>query len=333
MIVAFSALPGTDPMHRRSLLATPLLAAAPLGAQEAFPNRPIRLIVSVAVAGASDIVGRIMVDAMAPLLGKPIVAENIAGAGSTIAAAAFQRAAPDGYTIYIGTNNHAMMKTVYPQFPHDPVADFIPIALVSRQPFVLAVHPGVPARSVPEMLDWLRQKRGAANFGAANPGANNYMAGELLRQRANVDFAFVPYRAAAASVQDLVAGRLDFTIDSATLLMPLIRDGQVRGLGVSTAGGSDLLPGLPGLQEAGVAGYDMAVWTILFAHPGTPPEVVAVLHAAAARAIDDPAVRRRLAGAGFETWPDTSPAAATRLLRHEIDRWTPIVARMNLSPG
>jgi tripartite-type tricarboxylate transporter receptor subunit TctC len=321
-------------MHRRSLFAAPFLAA-PLAAraQSLFGDRPIRMIVPVAVAGASDIVARIMAEAMTPLLGRPIVVENIAGAGSTLGANAFQHAAADGNTIYFPTNNHALMKLVYPQFAYDPAADFVPIALVSRQPFVLAVHSSVPANSVPELIAWLRQRGTVANLGAAAPGAVNYMAAELFRLRAGVDFTIVSYRAAAASAQDLAEGRLDFTIDSPTLLMPLVRQGKVRALAVTMAGGSSLLPGLPGLQEAGVPDYDNAAWTMIFVRPGTPGPALATLRAAAAGALADPAVRQRLAAAGFETWPDSSAAAAEALLRAEIARWTPIVARLNLKPS
>ena len=325
-------------MRRRRLLAAPLLVAplaAPFaaGAQSLFGDRPIRMIVPVAAAGASDIVARIMADAMTPLLGRPIVVENLAGAGSTLGANAFQQTPADGQTIYVPTNNHALMKLIYPQFAYDPAADFVPVALVSRQPFVLAVHTSVPAQSVPELIAWLRERGAAANCGAAAPGAVNYMAAELLRLRAGVDFTIVSYRAAAASAQDVAAGRLDFTVDSPSLLMPLVRQGKLRALAVTMAGGSTLLPGLPGLQEAGVPDYDNAAWTMIFVRPGTPARALAALRAAAARAVADPAVRERLAAAGFETWPDASPAAAEALLRSEIARWTPIVARLNLKPS
>src|ERR1700722_19091092 len=264
-------------MRRRSLIAVPLLAAplaAPLAvrAQSLFGERPIRMIVPVAAAGASDIVARIMADAMTPLLGRPIVVENMAGAGSTLGANAFQQTPADGQTIYVPTNNHALMKLIYPQFAYDPAADFAAVALVSRQPFLLAVnsalavHPSLPAHSVPELIAWLRERGTAANCGAAAPGAVNYMAAELFRLRAGVDFTIVSYRAAAASAQNLAAGRLDFTIDSPTLLMPLVRQGKLRALAVTMAGGSSLLPGLPGLQEAGVPDYDNAALMVIFLH-------------------------------------------------------------------
>lgn len=321
-------------MYRRSLLAAPFLAA-PLAAraQSPFSEKPIRMIVPVAAAGASDIVARMVANAMSPLLGRPIVVENLAGAGSTLGANAFQQTPADGQTIYVPTNNHALMKLIYPQFAYDPAADFLPIALVSRQPFVLAVHSSVPATSVPEFIAWLRQKGTAANCGASAPGAANYMAAELFRLRAGVDFTMVSYRAAAAAAQDLGEGRLDFTVDSPSLLMPLVRQGKLRALAVTMAGGSTLLPGLPGLQEAGVPDYDNAAWTMIFTRPGTPAPALAALRDAAARVVADPAVRERLATAGFETWPDASPAATEALLRSEIARWTPIVARLNIKPS
>src|SRR5258708_14703111 len=193
------------------------------------------MIVPVAAAGASDIVARIMADAMTPLLGRPIVVENIAGAGSTLGANTFQQAPADGQTIYVPTNNHALMKLVYPQFAYDPVADFVPVALATRQPFVLAVHSSVPANSVPELIAWLRERGTAANCGAAAPGAVNYMAAELLRLRAGVDFTIVSYRAWPASAQDPAAARLGLTGDRPSLLLPWVRQGQLRALAVTMA--------------------------------------------------------------------------------------------------
>lgn len=319
-------------MLRRSLLAAPLVAAGSAMAQERFPSRPVRLVIPVGVAGVTDIVGRLLADGMGAALGRPVVAENIPGAGSTVGAAAFLRAPADGYSIYIGTNNHSVMKAIYPQTAPDPVTDFIPLALVARQPFVLVVHPDLPVRDVPQLLAWLKTQGEAANYGASNTGGTNHTAGELLKQRAGVDFTIVPYRAAAASVQDLVAGRLQLTIDSPTMLLPLIRDGRVRPLAVTTPTPSALVPGLPSLAEAGVADYEMTVYQILFARPGTPPEVQAVLREAAQKAVAAPAFVEKLANIGCEPWPDASPAAAAALLQADIARMTPVVAKMNLNP-
>lgn len=319
-------------MHRRrTLLAAAVLAPAAARAQERHPSRPIRMVVPVGAGGVTDVVGRIIAEAMSATLGQPVVAENVPGAGSTIGAAQFLRAPADGHTILIGTNNHPVMQALRPDFPYDPVADFLPVALVGRQPFVLAVHPDVPARDVAGLLAWLRTVGEDANYGATNPGATNHLAGELLRQISGASFTIVPYRTAALAVQDLVAGRMQLTIDSPTMLAPLMRDGQVRGLAVSSADRSELVPGLPSLREAGVADYDLTAWQVLFAKPGTPAEALTALEGAARRAVEDPAVVERLRRVGVETWPDPSAAAAAAHVQAEVARWAPIAARIRQS--
>lgn len=314
---------------RRTLLAAAL--ATPALAQSGFPNRPLRMIIPVGVAGATDIVGRIVAEHMAQLLGRPVVCENIAGAGSTIAAAAFQRTAPDGYTIFIGTNNHPVMQAIRRDFPFNPVTDFVPFSLVARQPSVLAVSPDVPARDVAELMAWLRARGDAVNYGSTFPGATNHLAGELMKHLARVNFTIVPYRTAALAVQDLVAGRVDLTIDSPMMLAPLIREGRLRGLAVSGAERTDLLPGLPTLMESGVPGYELTAWQALFVRPGTPPEALAVLTDVAKRTMEDPGVRERLRQNSAEVWPDSSPAAAAAHVRAEVERWGPLVANMGIA--
>ncbi|GGJ09771.1 Bug family tripartite tricarboxylate transporter substrate binding protein [Neoroseomonas lacus] len=320
--------------NRRQILALAGAAlASPALAQGTYPTRPIRMIIPVGVGGVTDIVGRIMCEALTPILGQPVVPENVVGAGSTIGAAAFQRLPADGYAIFMGTNNHPIMKALRPDFAFDPVTDFVPVALVGRQPFVLAVNPSVPATDVAGLLAWLGQQRQDANFGSTNPGATNHLAGELLKQIAHVDYTIVPYRTAALAVQDLVAGRVQLTIDSPTMLNPLIEAGQVRGLAVSSRDRSVLVPGLPSLAESGVPDYDLTAWQVLFARPGTPASVLARLEDASRRALADDAVIQRLRRAGVDTWPDSSAAAAARHVREEVARWAPIAERIRQTGG
>jgi tripartite-type tricarboxylate transporter receptor subunit TctC len=191
----------------------------------------------------------------------------------------------------------------------------------------------VPANDVAGLLAWLGQQRQDANFGSTNPGATNHLAGELLKQIAQVDYTIVPYRTAALAVQDLVAGRVQLTIDSPTMLNPLIQGGQVRGLAVSSRDRSVLVPGLPSLAESGVANYDLTAWQVLFAKPGTPDPVLARLADAAQRALAEEAVKQRLRRAGVDTWPDNSTAAAAKHVREEVARWAPIAARIRQSAG
>jgi tripartite-type tricarboxylate transporter receptor subunit TctC len=199
---------------------------------------------------------------------------------------------------------------------------------VSRQPFLLAVHPSVPARDVPELMAWLRQQGDAVNFGSTNPGAANHLAGELLKQIAGVTYTIVPYRTAALAVQDLVAGRVQLTIDSPSMLAPLMQDGRVRGLAVSSRDPSPLVPGVPSMAQAGVPGYDLTVWQVLFARPGTPAPVVATLEAAAARALADPAVQETAAAVGRRHLARQFGRGGARLVRDEVARWAPVGARI-----
>ncbi len=318
-------------LSRRLLLAAPALLPLPALAQSGYPDRPIRMIIPVGVAGVTDLVGRILAEAMGQILGKPVIPENIVGAGSTVGAQAFQRTAADGYTIYIGTNNHPVMKALYPAFPFDPVTDFVPVCLVGRQPFILAVNPSLPINDVAALLAWLRKEGAAANYGSANPGATNHMAGELLKQLTRTDFTIVPYRTAANAVQDLVAGRMQVSIDSPSMMAPLMADGRLRALAVSSATRSEQFPSLPALAEAGVAGYDLTAWQVLFVKPGTPPEIATRIEQAARQAVADPAVKAKLLAVKVETWPDSSPAAAAAHVRAEVARWTAIAAAIQPS--
>jgi tripartite-type tricarboxylate transporter receptor subunit TctC len=178
---------------------------------------------------------------------------------------------------------------------------------------------------------WLRARGDAVNYGSTFPGATNHLAGELMKHLARVNFTIVPYRTAALAVQDLVAGRVDLTIDSPMMLAPLIREGRLRGLAVSGAERTDLLPGLPTLMESGVPGYELTAWQALFVRPGTPPEALAVLTDVAKRTLEDPGVRERLRQNSAEVWPDSSPAAAAAHLRAEVERWGPLVANMGIA--
>ncbi|MDB5415290.1 MAG: extra-cytoplasmic solute receptor family protein 53 [Rubritepida sp.] len=318
-------------LHRRNFLAaSALLPPLAARAQERVFTRPLRMIIPVGVAGVTDIVGRILADGMQGAIGQPIVPENVVGAGSTVGAAAFHRAPNDGGTLFIATNNHPVMRAVYPNFPLDPVTDFLPIALVGRQPFILAVHPDVPATDLPSLLTYLRTRGDQVNYGSANPGATNHLAGELFKQLSATQFTIVPYRSAAQSVQDLLAGRTHFTIDSPTLMMPLIRDAKLRAIAVSSAEASALAPGLPPIASA-LPGYDLTAWQILFLRPGLPEEARRALGAAALAALADPGVRQRMLAANVEMWPDPSAAAAARHLAAEVARWAPIVA--GIAPG
>jgi tripartite-type tricarboxylate transporter receptor subunit TctC len=312
------------PMLRRALIGLPALLSLPAAAQD-FPSRPVRLVVPFAAGGIVDVVARIVAERLQGELGRPVLVENQGGAGGTIGAATVARAAPDGHTLLLHATGHAVSRVLYPSFPFDPVRDFAPVGLIGLQPFVVAVHPGVPANDVPALLAWLRQRRGEANFGTTGIGAGSHLAGELLKARAGVDFTVVTYRGTPAAVTDLLAGRVQMMIDSQTLLAPLMRDGGVRGLAVTSAVRSQMLPELPTLREAGVADYDASAWQALFAPAATPAPVLRRLAEALGRVMADPATRARFAEAGVEVPADTSPAGLRAHLGAEMAKWEPVL--------
>ena len=313
-------------MRRRSLLAIPFLATA-ANAQTA---RPIRLIVPFAAGGIIDVAARILAEPMGAELGQTVVIENQPGAGATIGARTVARAAPDGQTLLVNGAAHAVMPALYNDAP-DPARDFTAITLVSQQPFLLAVHPSNPARTLPAFLAWLREKRDTATFATTGVGAASHLAGELLKKLAGVDFTVVPYRGTPQAVTDLTAGRVDFMIDSQTLLAPLARDSRVVGLAVTTPSRSLMLPDLPSIADV-VPGFDSSSWQGMYAPAGLPAALQARLAAAAQAAIGKPEVQRRFVEAGLQPMP-AGPAALSAFLAAETARWVPILVATGARGG
>ncbi len=311
-------------MRRRSLLAA--LALPWSAAAQGYPDRPIRIIVPFAAGGIIDVVARILAEPVGRQLGQPLVIENVPGAGATIGARAAARAAPDGHTLLLNGAAHAVMAALYPDLGFDPLGAFAPIALLGDQPFVLCVNPAVPAQDVAGFLAWLRAKGDAANFATTGIGAASHLAAELLKQRAGVDFTLVTYRGTPQAVTDLLAGRADFMIDSQTLLAPLAQEGKLRALAVTTPRRSRLLPALPTLAEAGIAGYAASSWQALYAPTGTPAPILDRVAAAVAVAQADPAVQARYAEQGIELLQG-GPAEATRFIYAEAAKWTALLKR------
>jgi len=288
----------------------------------------VKLVVPFAAGGIIDVVARIIAEPLARRFGQPFVIENVPGAGSTIGARAAARAAADGQTLLFNGAAHVVIPALYPDAGFDALADFIPVALVGDQSFLLCVHPSVPARTVAEFLAWLRTRRGEATFATTGIGAASHLAGELLKTLAGVDFTVVSYRGTPAAVTDFLAGRIDFMIDSQTLLAPYARDNQVRALAVTTSRRSRLLPDLPTLAEAGVAGYSASSFQVLFAPRGTPGEIVAALAAAVAEVQGDAEVQRRFAEAGV----DVLAGPAAPFIRTEAEKWLPILRASGARP-
>jgi tripartite-type tricarboxylate transporter receptor subunit TctC len=311
-------------MFRRTLLAA--LALPALARAQAFPTRPIRVIVPFGAGGVIDVVGRIMADPMGRRLGQSLVIENMPGAGSVIGARTVARATPDGYTLLLNGAAHSVMAALYPDLGFDPLGDFAPVALFGEQPFVLAVHPGNPARDLAGFLAWIKGRGDGAIFASTGIGAASHLSAELLKQMAGIDFTLVTYRGTPQAAIDLVAGRADFMIDTQSVLGPLAREGKLRALAVTTAHRSAMLPELPTIAEAGVPGYAASSWQALHAPAGTPPAIVAQIAAAAAAAQADPAVQARYAEQGIEVLRG-DPAEAARFIRAESVKWSALLKK------
>ncbi len=314
--------------QRRTLLAaTASLSLAPAAmAQPRYPDRPVRIVVPFNAGGLIDVTARLLAEPLGQELGQTFVVENMGGAGTTIGARQVARATPDGHTIMVTGAAHSVIPALFPDAGFDNVADFAPISLISEQPFVLCVHPGVPARTLPELLAWLRTRGGDATFSTTGIGAASHLAGELLKNLSGVNFTIVSYRGTPAAVTDLLAGRVDMMIDSQTLLAPMIRDGRVHGIAVTTARRSAMLPDLPTIAEAGVPGYQTSSLQMMLAPAATPAPILETLGAAVRKVLADPAVRVRFAERGIEVIGSDS-ATLARTIREEGARWLPILRR------
>jgi tripartite-type tricarboxylate transporter receptor subunit TctC len=314
--------------RRRTLLAAS--AALPLApaalAQPRYPDRPVRIVVPFNAGGLIDVTARLLAEPLGQELGQTFVVENLGGAGTTIGARQVARATPDGYTIMVTGAAHSVIPALFPDAGFDNVADFAPISLISEQPFVLCVHPGVPAQNLQELLAWLRTRGGDATFSTTGIGAASHLAGELLKSLSGVNFTLVSYHGTPAAVTDLLAGRVDMMIDSQTLLAPMIRDGRVRGIAVTTARRSTMLPDLPTIAEAGVPGYQTSSLQMMLAPAATPAPILATLGAAVQKVLAQPAVRERFAERGIEVI-GSDAATLARTIREEGQRWLPILRR------
>lgn len=310
---------------RRSLLlstlAMPALAQTPWA-----PSRPMRMVVPFAPGGAADTVGRVIAEQLAALLGQPMTVENRPGGGTTIGAVAVARAPADGHTLLYATPNVQILNPhLMRTLPYDPVADFAPVIAVLRAPKLLVVRPDFAARDIPGLIALARREANALTFASAGVASSGHLAAAMLGQMANVEMLHVPFRGTAPAVQEVMGGRVDFMMDNIATLLPLVRDGRLRALAVSTADPAAAAPELPTVA-ATLPGYHDASFNYLLAPARTPPEVIAVLNATVNTILDQPAMRARFEALGIEKLGGT-PQALAAMVREESDRWGPVIRR------
>ncbi|MBL8304996.1 MAG: tripartite tricarboxylate transporter substrate binding protein [Ideonella sp.] len=305
-----------------------ILLAGCGAAMAAFPDKPIRLIVPFPAGGAADVMARGMAQRLGAELGnQQIVIDNRGGAGGATAAEAVAKAAPDGYTLFFGTmGTHAINPALYQKLRYDPVRDFAPISLTHITPRVLVVGPSVPARSIAELIALAKKKPDGLTYGSAGNGSSSHLSGALFESLGGVAMTHVPYKGSSPLLVDVLSGRIDMTFDSYTVYEEHIKAGKVTPLGVTSKQRLSALPQVPTIAEAGLKGYDVSNWLGVFAPAGTPPEVIATLHAALGRAMATPALRAQLLALGIEPTFGT-PDDFAALIRAEIPKWAEIVKK------
>ena len=304
------------------------LCATAFGAwAQTYPSKPIRIVVGFPPGGGNDIIARLLGAKMQETWGQSVVIDNRPGAASIIAAEHVAKSAPDGYTLLVNaTGGMSVNPVLYAKLPYDSLKDFVPISMVGSFPLVLIVNPSVPANSVPELVAYAK----------ANPGKLNYSSGstafqvatEMFKQMTGTDLRHIPYKGSAASITAVIAGDVQMTIVDTPPLVPQIKAGKVRALGVTSAKRSSSMPEIPTVAEA-VPGYEMVLWIGMFAPAGTPREIAAKLNAEVVRIVKLPDIRQKLDGMGVEPLGNT-PEQVSEWIRREIAKYGPVVKAANI---
>nr|WP_257022638.1 tripartite tricarboxylate transporter substrate binding protein [Pigmentiphaga litoralis] len=297
--------------------------AAPAAAAD-YPDRPVRVVVGFAAGGSTDIAARIISKALTDALGQSFVVENKPGAGSNIAAEQVARAKPDGYTLYMVAVTSAINQTLYKNLSFDLNKDFTPIALVVKVPNLLVVNPAVPAKSVQELVSYLKTNSAKVSYASSGSGTSIHMAGELFKLQSGLNIQHVPYKGSAPAVTDLIGNQTQYMFDNMPSSWPQVQAGKLRALAVTTKERSATAPELPTMAESGFPNFDVSSWFGLIAPAGTPADVVTKVNTAVVKAMDDPSVQKSFKDLGA-VWVKTTPAEFGNFIKAEVTQWATVV--------
>ncbi|TMG75458.1 MAG: tripartite tricarboxylate transporter substrate binding protein [Betaproteobacteria bacterium] len=313
-------------------IAAVMLAAGALQAlAQGYPNKPVHVIITFPPGTGTDIVARTVTQKLSEFWGQPVLAENRAGAGGSIGAALVAKAVPDGYTLMIDSNAHVVTPAIYAELPYDTLKDFVDIAPLAGGPNVLVAGPGSKAKSVAELIAEAKAKPGQINFASAGIGSGTHLNLEKFKLAAGIDVTHVPYKGTPEVVTDLLGKRVSYYFAPISPAIPLIRDGRLRALAVSSARRSDQLPEVPTVAESGLPGFEFILWFGLWGPAGMPADIVDKISKDVNRALTGADVRERLAKLGNDTMI-MSPGEFSRLVRKELDDYARIVKAAGIKP-
>jgi tripartite-type tricarboxylate transporter receptor subunit TctC len=319
---------------RRAIAAAAVALLAFVGpvAADDFPSRTVTIVVPFSAGGPSDALARILAKSMEAKLGKSVVIENVTGAAGSIGVGRVVRSAPDGYTVSFGhLGTHVANGAIY-KLGYDLVTDLEPVVLLPSNPMIIVSKNAVPAKSLKELIDWMKAKPTPATAGTAGAGSGSHIAGLYFENVTGVKLQYVPYRGTAPAMNDLIAGQIDVIVDQLSNSIAQVRAGTIRGYAVTDTTRAASAPEIPTTDEAGAPGFHMTLWSGLWVPKGTPKDIVAKLNAAAVAVLNDPAVRKQLENLGLRMPPPDqhSPEALGTWQKAEIAKWWPMIKAANV---
>ncbi len=311
-------------------LLSGLALAAPVSAQT-YPQKPIRFIIPLAPGGSVDIAARLLAQELSVALGQPVTADNRAGGGGNIGAEMAARAAPDGYTMVMGSSsNFGVNPSLYRNLPFDPIKDFEAVSLVSLAPNTLVVHPGIPARTVKELVALAKARPGSLNFASSGTGGSPHLAGELFKLVTETDVTHIAYKGTGQAMNDLLSGQVQMSFGTVLALLPQIKAGKLRALAVTVRKRVSALPDVPTMAESGYPGIETTAWNGVLVPAKTSGAIINRLSSDIARILSTPEMRQRFEAQGAEATP-SSPAEFGQFIRDEIEKWGKVVKAAGLT--
>ncbi|WP_422649236.1 ABC transporter substrate-binding protein [Cupriavidus sp. H18C1] len=302
-----------------------MMALGPAAAQEPWPSRPVTIVVPFPAGGGTDAFARPLAAQLSKQLGKQFVIDNRGGAGGTVGASLASKAAPDGYTIFIGGAHHVIAPSFYKKLDYDIEKDFVPITVIAQPPQVVVVNPTkVQAKTLQELIAYARQNPGKLNYGSAGNGSSHHLAGELFKIQTKTFITHIPYKGAGPALSDLIAGQVDMVFDGLGSSAQHIRGGRIRALAVAAPKRSPAFPDVPTAAEAGVPNYEVSTWYALWVPKNTPKEISDKLYAEVNKALNTPELKQIWLNNGSET-PSYTPDQFAQFQRAEIKRWAQVV--------